>query len=88
MALSKTLISNEGYETTYHKINEVSVSGNNLSCVMNSYVSHEYRELERPADRQFFHFEITVEEEESMGIRQLTYKKIKELPEWADAVDC
>lgn len=88
MALSKIILSHEGFATTYHKINEVSLSGSDLSCVINSYVSQEYRELERPADRQFFHFEITVEEEESMGIRQLTYKKIKELPEWADAQDC
>ena len=29
-----------------------------------------------------------IEEEESMGIRQLAYKKIKELPDWADAEDC
>lgn len=88
MALQKTLISKEGFETSYHKVSEVSLRETTLNCVVNSYVSKEYRELERPADRQFFSFEITVEEEESMGIRQLAYKKIKELPEWADAEDC
>lgn len=88
MALSKNITSSEGFVTSYHKVNEVSLRDNVMNCVVNSYVSREYRELERPADRQFFHFEITVEEEESMGIRQLAYKKIKELEEWADAIDC
>ena len=88
MALSKNVVSNEGFITTYHKVNEVSLRDNVLNCVVNSYVSKEYRELERPADHQFFYFEVTVEEEESMGIRQLAYKKIKELEEWADAIDC
>lgn len=88
MALIKEVISHEGYSTSYHKVDEVSLHDNFLNCVINSYVSHEYRQLERPADRQFFDFNITLEEEESMGIRQLAYKKIKELPEWADAIDC
>lgn len=88
MALQKEIISNKGFTTNYHKVNDVSVRGNVLSCFMNSYVSHEYRKLESPADNHFFNFEITIEEEESMGIRQLAYKKIKELPEWTDAIDC
>lgn len=88
MALQKILTSQEGYETNYHKVNEASLRDNSLNCVLNSYVSKEYRDLERPADHQFFHFNITIKEEESMGIRQLAYKKIKELPEWADAEDC
>ncbi len=88
MALQKEIISREGFATNYHKVNEVSLHDNTLNCVVNSYVSREYRELERPADRQFFNFEITVEEEESMGIRQLAYKKIKEEEAWAGAIDC
>ena len=88
MALQKEIISRNGFATNYHKINEISLHDGELNCVVNSYVSHEYRELERPADRQFFNFEITIEEEESMGIRQLAYKKIKELENWSDAVDC
>ena len=88
MALFKDIVSSEGFVTTYHKVNEVSLRDNVMNCVVNSYVSKEYRELERPADRQFFHFEITVEEEESMGIRKLAYTKIKELEDWADAVNC
>lgn len=88
MALQKEIISREGFATNYHKIADVSLRENRLNCTVNSYVSREYRELERPADYQFFNFEITVEEEESMGIRKLAYKKIKELESWADAIDC
>ena len=88
MALQKEIVSREGFVTTYHKVNEVSVRDNSLNCVVNSYVSHEYRELDRPADRRFFDFEITIEEEESMGIRKLAYAKIKELEDWSDAIDC
>ena len=88
MALLKEITSKEGFVTTYHKVDEVSVRENTLNCVINSYVSREYRELEYPADRQFFDFEITIEEEESMGIRQLAYKKIKETEAWSDATDC
>ena len=88
MALSLQKISSEGFTTEYHKISNASVRENTLTCSVDSYVSKDYRELERPADHSFFHFDITVEEEESMGIRQLCYKKIKELPEWANAIDC
>ena len=42
----------------------------------------------KAADSQFFRFEITTEEEESMGIRALCYTKIKELLNWSDAEDC
>ena len=88
MALSKTAISTEGFSTNYHKIDEVCIKNNILSCVVGSYVSKEYRELNQPAKYYFFDFNITLEEEESMGIRQLAYKKIKELEEWKDAIDC
>lgn len=88
MALSKVKTNATGVTTTYHRVNDVSLQSNTLNCSLRSYVSQEYREANRPADRAHFEFEITLEEEESMGIRQLCYKKIKELPEWADAADC
>lgn len=88
MALNKILINNQGIMTTYHKIGHVSLRNNDLNCVVESYVSKDYRELDRSADNSFFSFNITTEEEESMGIRQLCYTKIKELPEWSDAEDC
>ena len=88
MALTKTITTHLGYNTSYHKISELSLNNSILSCLLTSYVSHEYRELERPALRKSYNFQISLEEEESMGIRQLAYKKLKELPEWADAIDC
>lgn len=88
MALSKNITTDNGFVTSYHKVDSVCLDGNTLDFNVESFVSKEYRELGRPAERIFFNFEITVEEEESMGIRQLAYKKIKELPQWADAEDC
>lgn len=88
MALLKDNISHEGFITTYHKISDVTLHHDMLTCIMDSYISREYRDLERSATRQFFNFDITLEEEESMGIRQLAYKKIKETKEWSDAIDC
>lgn len=88
MALLKNIKTDQGFITSYHKISQLSLSDNTLMCHIESYVSKEYRNLERPAQSDFYSFEITVEEEESMGIRQLAYKKIKEMPEWANAEDC
>ncbi len=88
MALNKQLINNQGIETNYHRISHATLSNNNLACILESYVSKEYRDLERPADDSFFSFEITTEEEESMGIRALCYTKIKKLSDWTDAEDC
>lgn len=88
MALLKNITSKEGFITSYHRINSVSLRDNILNCHIDSYVSKEYRDLERPAQNDFYSFKITIEEEESMGIRQLAYKKIKELPEWTDAENC
>ena len=85
MALLKNIKSTEGFVTSYHKIQSVALNDNILHCHVDSYVSKEYRNLERPAQSNFYSFEITVEEEESMGIRQLAYSKLKELPEWTDA---
>ena len=88
MALCKEVVTNQGYATNYHKLTEVSLAGNTLTGLLTSYVTREYRELERPATRKNYYFNVTLEEEESMGIRQLAYKKLKELDEWADAEDC
>lgn len=88
MALFLKKINDFGFETEYHRVSDVTLNNSKLFCLLESYVSKEYRQLEKPADRNHFYFEITVEEEESMGIRQLCYKKIKELPEWAEATDC
>jgi hypothetical protein len=88
MALLKEVTNENGIITNYHKISDVSLSGDHLYCRVESYVSKDYREAERSADSQAFDFAITLEEEESMGIRALCYSKIKALDLWADATDC
>lgn len=88
MALSKQQIAVNGITTNYHKVSHVFLDGNRLNCTLESYVSVDYREKHQVAERKTYHFEITVEEEESMGIRKLCYTKIKEMPEWIDAEDC
>jgi hypothetical protein len=88
MALSKVLTNDHGITTNYHKVGRVSLIGTRLSCSIDSYVSEEYRAQEKRAASTTFNFAITVEEEESMGIRALCYTKIKSLEGWSDAVDC
>ena len=88
MALCKEKIHPNGITTFYHRVSLVSVSGNTLYVELVSYVSQNYRTQGQPANFEEMEFEITLEEEESMGVRQLAYKKIKELPEWEGAEDC
>lgn len=88
MALTKELTNEKGIVTNYHRISHVDLSGDQLYCRVESYVSKDYRDAEQSADTSMFNFTITVEEEESMGIRALCYNKIKALDSWADATDC
>ena len=88
MALTKALTNEKGVVTNYHKVSNVQLRNNILTCLIDSYVSKDYREAEQSADSSMFIFDITVEEEESMGIRALCYSKIKALSSWADATDC
>ena len=89
MALYKGIVSDSGVVSTYHRIDEVYFKDGLMNCVVTSYISKEYRDLNRSVERHFISFDnITVEEEESMGIRQLAYTKVKTLEEWSDASDC
>ena len=90
MALNKALTKDKGIVTNYHKISHMSyIPGRRLCCTLDSYKSEEFRNAGRPASfSTAFRFNPTVEEEESMGIRALCYKKIKELDDWKDAEDC
>lgn len=88
MALNKPIMNDKGIETNYHKIIHVTLDDNVVTCRLNSYTSLDYRKANKPADFSYHQFPITVEEEESMGIRALCYTKIKSLPEWEDAEDC
>ena len=77
-----------GVVSTYHRVTSAEVSDNTLSCQIASYVSKEYREQGRSVERNHYQFDITIEEEESMGVRKLAYIKLKTLPEWEGAEDC
>ena len=95
MALSKALTNELGVTTNYHKVSRASITefsgpraGTFISFDINSYVSKDYRDQNKPADTSNFRFEITLEEEESMGIRALCYTKLKETEAWQDAEDC
>ena len=88
MALQKELINEKGIVTNYHKISNVSLQDNCVHCFIESYVSKDYRDAEQSADSSVFNFTVTLEEEESMGIRALCYNKIKAIEGWTDAVDC
>ena len=88
MAITKTIVSNNGVTATYHKIGSIGLCENTLNIEFVSYTSQDYRSLNLPVLFSEYEFNISLEEEESMGIRQLAYKKIKELPEWEGAEDC
>jgi hypothetical protein len=88
MALLQNIQYPNGTETNYHKINYVTLNDQEVTCELKSYTSIDYRKVNKSADSSYYHFTITVEEEESMGIRALCYTKIKSLPEWEDAEDC
>ena len=88
MALSKEITNENGIVTNYHKITHIDMFNSTIHCMLESYVSKDYRIAEHSADRTNFSFEITLEEEESMGIRALCYSKIKALEAWSDAIDC
>ena len=89
MALKKTKGDNRtGVICVYHRIESATIEDSKLICKLASYVSKSFREHGVKVRSSEYVFEVTLEEEESMGIRQLAYKKIKELSAWKDAEDC
>lgn len=88
MALTKQMTNDAGISTSYHKVESVNLSNGLLCFDIGSYVSEEYRQLNKPASYVTHCCEITLAEEESMGIRSLCYYKLKEEDEWKDATDC
>lgn len=88
MALNKIFINDNGIQTTYHKITHVSLNDNQVVCCVESYVSPEYRISNKPAETSYYYFTISLEEEESMGIRALCYTKLKEMDKWLLSTDC
>ena len=98
MALQKTITKNNGVEMSYHRITDVNLmvetNSNNedslrLIIRLESYLNKEYRDKNCPIDSEHYMIPLTTDESaEISGIRQFAYDKLKELPEWSDAVDC
>ena len=98
MALQKTIIKNNGVEMNYHRITGVDLivetnsnDEDNLRLMvrLEAYLNKEYRDRNCPIDSEHYMIPITTDEgTEISGIRQFAYAKLKELPEWTDAVDC
>lgn len=90
MALFKARQVPNGVITNYHRIGYVNLHHDRtLSGILNSYASQEQVTEGNKISSQIFTFKnITKEEEESMGIRQLAYTKLKNTSEWSDSIDC
>lgn len=98
MALQKTITKNNGVEMNYHRITGVDLmvetNSNDedslrLMIRLESYLNKEYRDRNCPIDSEHYMIPLTTDEStEILGIRQFAYDKLKELPEWVDAVDC
>ena len=88
MALSKKITDERGIVATYHKIGPATLQEGVLAFELHSYTTPEYRRKAEPVLVFSFSYHITLEEEESMGIRKLCYAKIKEEDFWQDAEDC
>ena len=98
MALQKAITKNNGVEMNYHRITGVDLmvetNSNDedslrLMIRLESYLNKEYRDKNCPIDSEHYMIPITTDEStEISGIRQFAYVKLKELLEWADAVDC
>ena len=98
MALQKTIIKNNGVEMNYHRITSVDLivdtNSNDedslrLIIRLESYLNKEYRDKNCPIVSEHYIIPITSDESaEISGIRQFAYAKLKELPEWVDAINC
>ena len=81
-------------ETSYHRITGVSLEVETEKRLMlivrlESYLDREYRDKTQPIYSKNYHLPLTSDESvENISIRQFAYDKLKELPEWEDAIDC
>ena len=98
MALQKTIIKNNGVEMSYHRITGVDLmvgtsnsDEDNLKLMirLQSYLNKEYRDRNCPVDSEHYMISLSTDEStEISGIRQFAYAKLKEMPEWSDAINC
>lgn len=96
MALDKKITKENGIETSYHRIIgvrlEVEAEDRLMLIIrLESYLNREYRDKAQPQPIYSKNYNISLTSDESVeniSIRQFAYDKLKQLPEWADAVDC
>ena len=83
---------------SYHRITNVDLmvgtsnsDEDNLKLMirLQSYLNKEYRDRNCPVDSEHYMISLSTDEStEISGIRQFAYAKLKEMPEWSDAIDC
>lgn len=61
-----------------------------MSIIYESYLNKEYRNNGKPIESNFCSISLESDEQSDniLSVRQFAYNKMKELPEWEDAVDC
>ena len=74
---------NNGIKTSYHKITSINLTtreeDNILLVVLTSYLDETYRQQLQSIETTMFDFELTEDEDINIGIRELGYKKLKEM---------
>lgn len=100
MALKKLIKKENGVELSYHRILSVDIritDSNNyahapieMNVIYESYLNEEYRNNNKPIESRVCSIPLMSDEEENKisSIREFAYNKMKELPEWSDAIDC
>ena len=91
MALQKRILESNGTVSIYHRLGNVNLNHDKkLTCVLESYADKSYalHSNNRIGAYYFIFEDISIEEEESTGIRELAYNKIKQEKAWEDAIDC
>lgn len=93
MALRKTITDPQGNTTTYHRVGHISFIPTRyrpcrVTFELLSFATADFKVPNRPLSGFRYTFDVSSDEESSMGIRTLCYTKLKELEEWADAEDC
>ncbi|MBC2872587.1 hypothetical protein KQI11_07655 [Acetanaerobacterium sp. MSJ-12] len=94
MALSKTITYDNGTAASYHRIDGLLVhchpdNGATVTATLYSYLTEDTRAANAGAPVSTLDVTAELTEEQVNGnLREVLYKSIKSLPEWADAIDC
>ena len=81
-------------ETSYHRIIGVCLEAEAEDRLMlivrlESYLDREYRDKAQPIYSKNYHLPLTSDKSvDNTSVRQFAYDKLKELPEWENAIGC